>query len=256
MVSGFEIMPVLKNVRVVLVRPTHPGNIGATARAMKNMSLEQLVLVEPLRYPDAEATARAAGAEDVLDRAVVCGSLDEAVAGCGLVVGTSARSRHIEWPILAPQEAAAKLVATASCGPVAVVFGQERIGLTNAELDRCRLVVSIPVNAEYPSLNLASAVQILAYEVFRAAGAGVKGKSRTELAGHDDMLRFYRHLEAVLVDVGFLNPDNPRLLMRRLMRLFNRAAPDQNELNILRGILTAVQATRRAKLDSESGGSA
>lgn len=249
-------MSVLNNIRIVLVRTTHPGNIGATARAMKNMALDRLVLVEPLVFPHPDATARAAGAEDVLERAKVCHTLDAAIGDCTLVVGTSARARRIGWPTLAPDEAARALVDAAAANPVAVVFGQERTGLVNDELDRCRAVVSIPVNAEYPSLNLGSAVQILAYEIFRAAGAASEGTTRTDLAGHDDMRNFFRHLETVLVEIGFLNPENPRYLMRRLMRLFHRAEPDRNELNILRGILTAVQTPRRDKLDSGGGGSA
>jgi tRNA (cytidine32/uridine32-2'-O)-methyltransferase len=243
-------MSVLNNIRIVLVRTTHPGNIGAAARAMKNMALHRLMLVEPLNFPHPDATARAAGAEDVLDRAVVCNTLDVAVADCALVIGTSARARRIGWPTVTPDEAARALVAAAGAGPVAVVFGQERTGLLNEDLDRCRTVVSIPVNEEYPSLNLGSAVQILAYEIFRAAGAVSQRAGRTDLAGHDDMRRFFHHLEAVLVDIGFLVPENPRYLMRRLMRLFHRAEPDRNELNILRGILTAVQTPRRSKLDS------
>ncbi len=254
-------MSLLTNIRVVLVRPTHPGNIGATARAMKNMSLGRLVLVEPERYPHPEATARAAGAEDVLEHAVICRSLDDAIADCHLVVGTSARSRRIEWPTLEPREAAHRVVSIAATGQAAVVFGQERMGLTNEELDRCRMLVTIPVNAEYPSLNLACAVQVLAYEIHLAARAATGDtstsvKPMTRPASHEEMLRFFQHLEAALIDVRFLDPANPRLLMRRLMRLFSRAAPDQNEMNILRGILTAVQSARPAKLDTSGRESA
>jgi tRNA (cytidine32/uridine32-2'-O)-methyltransferase len=240
-------MSLFSNIRVVLVRSTHPGNVGAAARAMKNMALERLVLADPQCDLDTEASARAAGAEDVLHRAVICPSLDEAIADCELVVGSSARARRIEWPTLDPHEAAADIASAALGGQqVALLFGQERIGLTNEELDRCRAVVTIPVSNAYPSLNLACAVQVLAYEIFRA---GAVTGAETQAAGpalcHADMIRFRDHLEAALVDVGFLDPENPRLLMRRLMRLFHRAAPDPNEMNILRGILTAMQTTAR-----------
>jgi TrmH family RNA methyltransferase len=233
------------NIRVVLVRPTHPGNVGATARAMKNMALRSLYLIEPERFPSPEATDRAAGADDVLDSAVICASLDEALRDCHLVIGTSARPRRIEWPTLDPAAGAGRLVEGARQGPVALLFGQERTGLLNSELDRCHFVVTIPADQAYSSLNLASAVQILAYEIYRAALAGRPAETidsrEGRLASSEDMQGFYRHLEEVLQQIGFLDPDNPRYLMRRLMRLFNRAGVDDNELNILRGILTAIQ---------------
>jgi len=238
---------VLSNIRIVLVRPTHPGNVGATARAMKNMSLRSLYLVEPEDFPSARASDRAVGADDVLREATICASLDEALTGCHLVIGSSARQRRIEWPALDPESCARRLVGGARLGAVALVFGQERTGLLNAELDRCHYVVTIPADKEYSSLNLACAVQVLAYEVHRAMLSGQTSDSTTpevRTASHEDMLRFYRHLEEVLQQIGFLDPENPRLLMRRLMRLFNRADPDHNEMNILRGILTAVQTSR------------
>jgi TrmH family RNA methyltransferase len=233
------------NIRIVLVRPTHPGNVGATARAMKNMSLRSLYLVEPERFPSPEAMDRAAGADDVLDSAVICASLDEALKDCHLVIGTSARPRRIEWPTLDPPAGAGRLVEGAQQGPVALLFGQERTGLLNSELDRCHFVVTIPADLAYSSLNLASAVQILAYEIYRAVLAGRPGEAvearEGRLASSEDMQRFYQHLAEVLQQIGFLDPDNPRYLMRRLMRLFNRAGMDDNEMNILRGILTAIQ---------------
>ena len=236
------------NIRIVLVRPTHPGNVGATARAMKNMSLRSLYLVEPEKFPSPEATDRAAGADDVLHDAVICASLDEALKDCHLVIGTSVRSRRIEWPTLDPAGGASRLVEAAQLGPVALLFGQERTGLLNSELDRCHFVVTIPTDPSYSSLNLASAVQILAYEIYRAVLAGAAA-STTEAregrpASNEDMQRFYQHLEEVLQQIGFLDPDNPRYLMRRLMRLFNRAGMDNNEMNIMRGILTAIQQGR------------
>lgn len=247
----------LTNIRIVLVRPTHPGNVGASARAMKNMSLRTLYLVAPEDYPSREATDRAVGAADVLQDAVICGALDEALRDCHLVIGTSARARRIEWPALDPRDCAQRLVDGARQGPVALLFGQERTGLTNAELDRCHFVVTIPSDRQYSSLNLAAAVQILAYEIHRVADAKTDVSAAEAGAGRpvgsDDMQRFYQHLEEVLQQIEFLDPENPRLLMRRLMRLFNRAAPDQNEMNILRGILTEIQR-HRAKLDNNSKG--
>jgi TrmH family RNA methyltransferase len=238
----------LANIRIVLVRPTHPGNIGATARAMKTMGLSALQVVAPQRFPDPEATAMAAGAEDVLDAARVCASLDEAIGDCVRVIGTSARGRHIAWPQLRPDQCAQQLLGDAAAGPVALLFGQERTGLLNEELDRCHYMTSIAANPAYPSLNIASAVQILAYEIYRAylasaiSTTAVPPESAAVTAA--DLQRLYAHLETVLIDVGFLDPANPRLLMRRLTRLLNRAGLDANEYNILRGILTAVEQVR------------
>jgi TrmH family RNA methyltransferase len=235
------------HIRVVLVRPTHPGNIGAAARAMKTMGLRSLALVEPCAPRDEQARAMAANATDVLDTARVYGSLDEAIRDCAWVVGTSARHRRIEWPELTPGQAADELLARSRSQPVAMLFGQERAGLTNEELDRCQAVVTIPADPDYSSLNVAAAVQILAYEISKASLAGRPSTHRAPLATHEDMRYFYRHLQEVLIETGFLDPRNPRLLMRRLVRLFNRAAPDDNELNILRGILTEIQRTYRRK---------
>lgn len=241
----------LNNIRVVLVRPTHPGNIGAAARAMKTMALSNLWLVAPSQFPSAAASAMAAGADDVLSQARITTDLDAAVADCHAVFGTSARSRRIGWPMLDPRAAAPRLIEAAQRGPVALLFGQERSGLTNSELDRCQALVQIPANPEYSSLNIASAVQLLAYELYVAAGATpAPANGDHPPATLDDLQRFYRHLEEVLVAIRFLDPANPRLLMRRLIRLFNRAAPDQNDVNILRGILTAVG--QMAKLDKNS----
>ncbi|TAM45115.1 MAG: RNA methyltransferase [Gammaproteobacteria bacterium] len=242
-------MRVLANIRIVLSRPTHPGNIGAAARAMKTMGLTRLALVAPKRFPAPEAAALAADAGDVLDRATVLSSLAEAVQDCRLVVGCSARPRRIGWPTMTPAEGARRLAEAAATGTVALVFGQERTGLTNDELDRCHAVITIPANPEYPSLNLASAVQVLAYELRQTALAGASETGEGEAAGspvtQDQLDLLYRHLEEVLVEIRFLDPNNPRLLMRRLKRLFNRAGLDQNELNILRGILTEVERSLR-----------
>jgi tRNA (cytidine32/uridine32-2'-O)-methyltransferase len=231
------------NLRIVLVNPSHPGNIGAVARAMKTMGLEALYLVGPKQFPCAEATARASGADDVLARAVVCESLEQALTGCGLVAGTSARVRTLPWPLVDAREGAQRLVSAAERDPVALLFGRESSGLSNAELARCHYHICIPSNPEYSSLNLAAAVQILAYELRLAAGAGVpRHRSRVaEAAPQEEMEGFFAHLERVIIDLGFLDPANPRQLPRRLRRMFSRMRPDRVELNILRGILTAVQ---------------
>jgi TrmH family RNA methyltransferase len=234
-------------IRIVLVATSHAGNIGAAVRAMKTMGLARLVLVAPLNFPDAEATARAVGAEDLLQTAQVCASLDEAIRDCSFVIGTSARSRRIAWPTLAPDAAAARVLQEAETNEVAILFGRERTGLTNEELDRCQALVHIPTDPDFSSLNLAAAVQIVAYELRRSLlGATVSLKPAEEslgepLASAAEVQRFYEHLEQVMTETGFLDPENPKLLMRRLMRLYNRARLSTNEVNILRGILTAVQ---------------
>ncbi len=248
-------MKVLQAVRTVLVRPTHPGNIGGVARALKNMGLEQLYLVAPPDHQAAEAVARAADAVDVLAGAVVCADLDKALGACHFVVGTTARPRRIEWPAIEPAACATRLLAEADRGPVAILFGQERTGLTNAELDRCNALVHIPTSPAYPSLNLVCAVQILAYEIYRAAlGGATAPKTSEPPATQEELLRFYRHLEEVLVRIGFIDPENPRLLIRRLRRLFNRAQPDRNEANILRGILTSMDQILEERRERERRG--
>ncbi|RJS92333.1 RNA methyltransferase [Salinisphaera sp. Q1T1-3] len=227
-------------LRIVLVGAQHPGNIGAAARAMKVMGLSDLVLVAPERYPDPEASARASGAEDILEAARVVGNLDEALADCVLAVGTSARTRRTEWPLVNPRVAAERAVAAATEGPVAIVFGRERAGLDNAELDRCQLHLQIPANPDYSSLNLAAAVQVVAYELRMAAGADVVGTLAHEPVSGADMEGLFSHWQSVLEASGFLDPAEPMLLMRRLRRLFYRAAPDRVEVNILRGALRSL----------------
>lgn len=232
------------HIRIVLVNTTHPGNIGATARAIKNMGLSQLYLVNPKMFPHAEATARASGADDVLAEAVVTDSLDDAINGCSLVIGTSARRRDIPWPMLQLRDAAKKIIYEAEHHPVAILFGQEQFGLTNDELERCHFLITIPCNPDYPSLNLAAAVQIVAYEICMAIATDVGAQHAApidDLATADEMQKFYDHLQQMLIDIEFLNPQNPRKLMHRLIRLFNRARVEKRELNILRGILTGVQ---------------
>jgi TrmH family RNA methyltransferase len=240
---------VLSNIRLVLLNTSHPGNIGAAARAMKTMDLTDLWLVNPLRYPDAEATARASGADDLLARAQVRQNLDDVIGDCRLAVGASARARSIPCPVLTPREFAALVRDESAAGRVAVLFGCEQSGLSNAEIDRCHYLVRIPTSTEYASLNLAAAVQVIAYELFVAHATKESGKAagppeRLSVSA-GEMERFYEHLEAALVALEFLDPANPKHLMRRLRRLYNRARPDENEINILRGILTAAQQTRR-----------
>jgi TrmH family RNA methyltransferase len=239
----------LTNIRVALLETSHPGNIGSAARALKTMGLTDLWLVNPLRYPDAEATARASGADDLLARAQVRRHLDEVIGDCRLVVGASARVRSIPCPVLTPRECAARVRDESEAGRVVVLFGCEQSGLSNAEIDRCHYLVRIPTSADYASLNLAAAVQVIAYELFVAHGRKETGAAACP-AEHvpvstGEMERFYEHLEATLVQLGFLDPANPRHLMRRLRRLYNRARPDDNEINILRGILAAAQQARR-----------
>lgn len=231
----------LSNIRVVLVNTTHPGNIGAAARAMKTMGLGRLYLVEPKIYPDAGATARASGADDVLANAQVCADVDEALQGCRFVIGASARSRSIPVPLISPGECAEILRTESEAAEVALLFGCERSGLSNTEIDRCHFLVQIPSNPEYSSLNLAAAVQIICYEIFVAHEGGSATDEPPEHVpvAADEMERLYAHLEETLVALEFLDRSNPRMLMRRLRRLFNRARPDTNEVNILRGILTA-----------------
>ena len=230
-------------IRIVLVGTTHPGNIGAVARAMKNMGLHDLALVRPRHFPHEDATARASGASDVLDQARRFDTLAEALHDCVFVVATSARSRTINWPTLGPRAAAERLHEEHANGNVAVVFGPEKTGLVNDDLDFCHALLTIPANPEFSSLNLAMAVQLLTYEIRLAAENPVDLPYASEAApaSTEEMEHFYSHLEQVLRDVRFLDPENPRHLMRRLRRLFIRARPDKNEVNILRGILSAVQ---------------
>lgn len=228
----------LENIRIVLVNTSHPGNIGSAARAMKTMGLSKLYLVEPQLFPHVRADEMASGALDVLGNAVVVQSLDEAIGDCGLVVGTSARSRKIPWPHLSPRQFAEK--TTKENTPIAVVFGREQSGLTNEELHRCHFHIEIPSNPDYSSLNIAAAVQVIAYECRVAALAASEKPSDYDFATAAEMEGFYNHLEKILIETSFLNPKTPRQLMTRLRRLFYRARPDVMEVNILRGMLTAV----------------
>ncbi len=234
------------SIRVVLVHTSHPGNIGAVARAMKNMAMTELVLVAPQKFPDAEATARASGADDLLASARVCATLAEALDHCSLVIGASARARSLGRPPLAARDAACLAVAESQQHPVALVFGREHSGLSNEELDLCHYRLMVPVDAAFPSLNLAAAVLLVAYEIrmARLEGEALPAieSSAVSMASVNDMEGYYEHLERIMLATGFLNPEQPRQLMRRIRRLYQRARPDLNEINILRGILTSVEA--------------
>lgn len=242
----------LDNIRIVLVNTSHPGNIGAVARAMKNMGLSKLVLVEPKKFPHDEATWRASSANDVLESAQVCASLEEAVAECGLVIGTSARGRTIPWPLLDPRHCAQRAYAEASKHEVAFVFGREDRGLTNEELQLCNLHLNIPADEEYSSLNLAMAVQVVSYELrMKHLSDDLTDDALAEWdqppATIEQLQRYFEHLEETLLEMGFLNPRAPKQLMTRMRRLYSRARPDDMEINILRGILTSTQYQMRHK---------
>lgn len=237
----------LDRVRVVLSHTSHPGNIGAAARAMKTMGLSRLLLVDPKRLPDDAALARAAGATDVLAQAEVCASLDEALRDCVFACAVSARQRNLGPPPLQARAAAAEILAKAGAGEVALVFGNETSGLSNSEVQSCQRTVFIPADPMYSSLNLASAVQVLCYELRLAAFAGcppVASKTvpfASPPASHQEVALFFAHLERVMVGSGFLDPQRPRRLLPKLRRLFGRAELERDEINILRGLLDAVE---------------
>lgn len=231
----------LSNFKIVLVETSHPGNIGAAARAMKNMRINSLWLVAPKQFPSADATARAAGANDILSELVVCDSLAEAIADCHIVIGASARDRTISWPELTARECAEKFVtAENKTRRIALVFGRENSGLKNHELDCCQYLLRIPCNPEFSSLNVAAAVQVVCYELFIASGHRQDGfvgdKNKVPVATAEQMDMFYQHLYQMMDDIGFLHVDKSQSIMRRLRRIFNRIQLDVKELDILRGI--------------------
>lgn len=236
------------DIRIVMVQTSHPGNIGAAARAMKNMCLSRLTLVSPRDFPSEEATARASGADDVLLGASVVDDLDSAVADCRVVIGASARLRSVPWPLLTPREAAALAERAGAEDPVAIVFGRESSGLSNEELDRCTHLVHIPTNPAYSSLNVAMAIQVVCYELMLVrgnveAGDG-NGLTPARQATAAEMEGFFDHLAQALDDIGFTDARRSAKLLRRFRRLFHRAAPDPEEVNILRGILSAAQGRK------------
>ena len=245
------------NIRIVLVNTSHPGNIGGVARAMKNMGLSRLYLVEPRQFPDEQANWRAASAEDLLESAVVVSTLEEAIGDCQFVVGTSARERRIPWPLLDVRKTAERIAPLSDNEQVAIMFGREDRGLTNDELKCCNLHLNIPTAGDYSSLNLAMAVQVVCYELLMQGlaqeelPASEDDNWDTDFATADNMERFYTHLEETLVDVEFLDPAAPRQLMARLRRLYSRVRLDEMELNILRGILTETQKWVRRSKDAQ-----
>ncbi len=236
----------LNRIRIVLVNTSHPGNIGSAARAMKTMGLSALYLVEPQQFPDAKAMELASGASDILAGAQVVATLDEAIADCTLVVGTSARMRTIPWPLLSPREMVAQISQEPSDSRIAILFGREQSGLANEELQRCHLHVHIPTDSFYSSLNIAAAVQIIAYELRLACiENNITAKKEAELATINELENFFEHLQTVLVEIDFLKLSAPRKLMTRLRRLYLRARLDKMEVNMLRGMLTAIQITKK-----------
>lgn len=238
----------LSQIRIVLIETSHPGNIGAVARAMKNMCLDNLVLVNPKEFPSTEADARASGAQDLLQRARVVDSLEQAVADCHMVVGTSARQRSTVWEVLEPRACAAQAFAAAHAHPVALVFGRESSGLSNEELDRCSHLLHIPANPDYSSLNIAMAAQVLCYELRMLDLAGgvsaVQAPATALPASLEQMEGMFAHLQQALHDIGFLQSGREGKIMQRLRRLLYRAAPDEREVNILRGILSSAQGAK------------
>ena len=238
----------LKNIRVVLCGTAHPGNIGAAARAMKTMGLADLVLVKPKRFPDPQAEWLAVGAADLLKNARVCDNLDEALAGSAFSVACTARPREVAAPMVNAREAATRMVEVARKQPVALVFGNEKFGLTAADVNQCQLLASIPADPKFSSLNVAAAVQVFAYELRVAALGSVvpRGSGKLpDLATHEEIELFYEQLERSLLKAGFLNPRNPKKLMARLRRLFGRTQLEQEEVNILHGMIKTLATPKK-----------
>lgn len=237
----------LDNVRIILSHTSHPGNIGATARAMKTMGLSNLYLVNPRNFPDQEADARASNARDLLQTAHICNHLQAAISDTCLVAALTARWRDLPHPTLDARQAAGELIRHAQYAPVGLLFGRERTGLTADEISQCQLTVHIPANPDYPSLNLAAAVQIMGYELRMVLGhaAALTPEKLPELASLEEIENFYQHLEKIMIQSGFLDPRQPKKLMRRMRRLFARTKLEKEEVNILRGILSAVDVAKR-----------
>ncbi len=244
----------IENIRIVLLGTTHSGNIGATARAMKTMGLRSLYLVAPKAEPcNEEARRRAAGADDVLENAKVVPELLQALTGCGFVVGSSARPRSIEWPALSPAAAARELVAVSATTPVAVLFGPERNGLDNNEVEFCNALVTIPANPEYSSLNLASAVQIMSYEIFGQLKENPTTITQDQpLADPVQLRQLYQHLATTLDELAFIKSGSSTKLLRKFVRLLHRARMREDEVDMLRGVLTAIRAVARSSKTDNS----
>ncbi len=232
----------LNNIRIVLINTFHPGNIGAAARAMKNMGLSQLYLVQPKEFPHPEAESRAAGAKELLEQATVVDSLEDAIKDCSLVVGTSARSRSFPWPMLDARSCAQKATTEAKSAQVAIVFGRERMGLHNEELMQCNFHLAIPADPDYPVMNVSAAVQVVCYELWLSSQvADSQNEETSAYPSSDEMNHFYKHLETTLKQADFIIPQHEGKVMTKLKRFFNRGRPEQVELNMLRGVLSAVQ---------------
>ena len=240
--------PDFSNIHIVMVGTTHPGNIGGVARAMKNMGLSRLSLVAPeAPFPHAKARARASGAVNVLENTQIFSTLEEAIAGCSLVIGASARMRTLPWPVVDPRECASRVVNIDKDAEVAIVLGRENSGLTNEELELCQLLVTIPTNPDFSSLNIAAAAQVLCYEIRLAANIAKipADEPDSPLATSAERDGLFTHFEEALTELEFLKPDNPGQLMRRLKRLFTRTGLERLEVNILRGIMTAAQKAKK-----------
>ncbi len=248
------------NIRIVLVETSHPGNIGAVARAMKNMQLESLYLVNPQSPPDSHSAARSSGATDVLENSVVCDSLAEAITDCRLVIAASARMRSISWPVTEPAEAAVKLIERSQDSPVAMVFGREDRGLNNEELDLCHFMSRLPANPDFSSLNIAAAVQVFTYEIRKAyLSLNVQNQGSLLLAEKEaasavavdnpassqNLIQLFDHFEETLVQVNFMPKHRTRRLMRKLMRFFQKSQITEEEVSIFRGILSEMQRLYR-----------
>ena len=240
--SPLEKPNLASRIRIVLDHTSHPGNIGSAARAMKTMGLSRLYLVAPKRFPSPEAEAMDSGAQDVLQGAIQCETLDEALSGATFAVGLTSRQRDLPHEVLTAREAAPLIARHAKDQEVALLFGNETYGLSNNELTKCQLLVTIPANPDYPSLNLAAAVQLLSYEVALASESvqSLVVEPMGDLASLEEIEQFYQHLETTLVKIGFLDPRHPKKLMPRLRRLFARSRLEKEEINILRGILKEV----------------
>ncbi len=237
----------LDKIRVILVETSHPGNIGSSARAMKIMGLENLILVNPKVFPDPKANELASHADDILENAVVVGTLDEALEGCTLVIGMSARDRIMPQTVLTPRIAAEKIVEEYETHKnIALVFGRENSGLKNHELERCPFQVKIPAMSDYSSLNLAAAVQVIAYEIYSASlEDAIQNEGQIELATADEMAKLYQNIEETMAEIGFLKPNNPRRMMPRIRQIFNRARLDREDVNLFRGMMVAIVNFRK-----------
>jgi tRNA/rRNA methyltransferase len=242
-------LKLLNQYRIVLCQTSHPGNIGSVARAMKTMGIHDLHLVQPKHFPHPESVSLACGADDILDNAVRCDSLPEALTGCAFAIGLTARARQISHPLLPVREAISEATQIATQNQkVALVFGNEMSGLSNRELAVCNLLAMIPTNPDFSSLNIAAAVQVVCYELFIAAtGGDISPQKKTSLATSEEMEGFFGHLEETLVKIGYLNIDSPKKLLLRIRRIYSRSRLEKEEVNILRGILKLTQKPRMIK---------